>query len=95
MEPLFQLHFARSLSQKLLHEVELVHGTSLEAARVMKDQFRTAPKNQFIFDVMFPPLNTMIRTFIPVISNSPLAIPARSPDQAADGHALVICDTIG
>ena len=93
MEPHFQLHFTRSVSQKLLHQIQLIHGTSLEPAWVMKDKFRTALKNQFIFDVMFPPLNTMIRAFISVVSNSPLAIPARWPDQAVNGHASAICDT--
>ena len=57
MNTFFQLQHACSISNKDFHQVQLLHRASLKSSWVMKYKTWVAPKNQFIFNVMIPPLN--------------------------------------
>ena len=57
MDTFFQLQCACSISNKVFHQVQLLHRASLKSLWVMKYKTWVALKNQFIFNVVIPPLN--------------------------------------
>ena len=65
METLSQFHFSCLLNKKVLHLMQLLHWATLKSLWVMKDKLGIALKNQFIFNVVTSPLNTVVRIFMP------------------------------
>jgi hypothetical protein len=56
MNPFLERCRVCTISNEVLQLLEFFHGTSLEAPRVMEDEFVIAPENQLILDVVFPAL---------------------------------------
>ena len=75
MDSLFQLHCARSISHKVLHQVQLLYRAGLKSTRVMENKAWVCPKNQLVFDVMVSSLSLVSIQVTNHTPNSPLVIP--------------------
>jgi hypothetical protein len=67
MDALVQFPCKCALRDKLLHLLEFIFTSSLESARVMKDETRVASEHQFIIDVVVATpvgVKSLSRTFL-------------------------------
>ena len=91
MDTILQLHRSCSISHKGLHQVQLLHRASFESPWVMKNKVRITPKNQFIFNVMAPPLNAVSTVHAAGQAfNSPPMNPVQSQGQSANFYTSII-----
>ena len=90
MDTILQLHGSCSISHKHLHQIKLIRRASLESLRIMKNEVRVTPKDQFIFNVMEPSLNTVSTVHAAGQFNSPPRTPVQSQGQSVNCRTSVI-----
>ena len=90
MDTILQPHCGCSTSHKSLHQIQLVHRASLKSLWVMKDKVWVTAKNQFIFNVMDPSLNTVSPVHA---AGKAFDSPPRTPVQS-QGQSVNCCTSI-